>query len=109
MQELLLGGSDPQAFDREDDDRGDGADEGHDTEDRQHREPVLERADPPVAFVAVSVVDIERRQVDRPQRDRFVFALRDGGVPLLPDESVGYGISESQPIVGPFGAVVLDQ
>lgn len=109
MQELLLGGSDPQAFDGEGDYRNDGSDERHDTEDRQHREPVLERADPAVAVVVVGVVQIERRQVDRPQGDRFVFAFRDGDVPLFPDESVGYGISESLPIVGPFGAVVLDQ
>lgn len=109
MQELLLGGSDSQAFDRQGDYRGDGPDEGHDTEDREHREPVLERADPAVAIVALGVVEIESRQVDRPQGDRFVFASRDGGVALLPDESVGYSVSESLPIVRPFGAVVLDQ
>jgi len=109
LQELLLGGSDPQAFDRQGDYRDDGPDEGHDTEDRQHREPVLESADPAVAIVAVGVVEIEGRQVDRPQGDRFVFAPRDGEVSLLPDESVGYSVSESLPIMGPFGAVVLDQ
>lgn len=110
MQQLLLGRFDFQAFGCKSNYRDDGPDEGHDTENHQHCEPVLERADSVVAVVAVGVVKIEGRQVDRPEGNRFVFSSRAVKMTLpLPDESVGYSISESLTIVGPLGAVVLDQ
>lgn len=110
MQKFLLGESDFQAFGCQGDYRNDSPDEGHYSKDHQYREPIFERADSIVAFViGIGVIEVESRQVDGPQRDRFIFALRPGEVLLLFDKSVGYGVSKSLTIIGPFGAVVLDQ
>jgi len=110
LQQFLLGGSDSQAFERKSDYRDDGSDERHDAENHQHRKPVLKRADSIIAIVAVGVVEIKGRQVHWSQGNRFVFTSRATSMlPPLPNESVRYIVSEFLSIVGPLGAVVLDQ
>jgi len=110
LQQFLPGRSDPQAFDGKSNYRDDGSDKRYDAENHQHRKPILKCADSVVAVVAVSVIEIKGRQVHRSQGYRFVFTSRAAKMPLpLPDESVRYIVSEFLSIVGPLGAVVLDQ
>lgn len=109
LQEFLFGGFGLQTFHRQSDYRDNGPDEGNDPKDDQHREPIFECANLVVAVVDVGVIKVECRQIDRSQRDWFVLASRAGEVVLSPDETVRYSVSESLTIVGPFGAVVLDQ
>lgn len=69
VQEFFFGGSGFQTFHRQSDYRDDGPDEGNDTKDDQHREPIFKCVDLVVAVVAVGVVKVECRQIDWSQGD----------------------------------------